>query len=327
MLKKTSVIFFLNLFILSCSNDIQVEKLNDNVNLSGFNKTKNFTLRAIEEAKLQPDGQSKFEYKIKLVDENGKPLVNTIVNFSVEAINPLSGWRDIEEIAKKYGSSADKVKQRIRNGNIKLIGIVQPKSVKTDNQGYAQTIYTVSDIGSNENEKAREKIIAKYNNKFSENILEIGYNDLIPLPVIDGALRIGDVTGKYIQKDVGQLLLNMGNKIKNEKWSQPLTITAGTLKWGGLYPPHFEHRRGGSIDFRPMSTDGNPTYCNTDGSFAANYDREKTMQLLKIFNESGAKEIFFNDPEAKKYGAKALAGHHNHLHVSWLSGETKILDE
>lgn len=324
MLKRLSILALSSLFILSCSQDIQIINSTDNINtFSNPNIIKN-NLRAIEGAKLQPDGQSKFEYKIKLTDEDGKALVNTIVDFSVVPVSPGLAARDIEEIAKKYGSSATKFRQKVKDGSIKLIGTVEPKIVKTDSEGYAKTIYTTSHIGSNDEKKAVEKIVAKYNNKIIEENLEIGYDDLIPLPVIEGALRIGDVTGKYIQKDIGEMLLSVGNKIKNEKWGQPLTITAGTLRWGGLYPPHFTHRRGGSLDFRPMSTDGNPTFCNSDGTFAPNYDRAKTLELLKIFKNSGAVEIFFNDPEAAKYGAKVLAGHHNHLHASWLESETKI---
>ena len=95
-----------------------------------------------------------------------------------------------------------------------------------------------------------------------------------------------------------------------------MTITAGNLRWGGLYPPHFTHRIGNEIDFRPMSFDGKPTWCNANGNYP-NYDREKTLALIKIFKDAGADEIYFNDPKSFEFGAKPLSGHHNHVHISW----------
>lgn len=314
--------------LTSCNNsETQLIQPVNNTNISANSIDNNFV--ALGDSKLQPDGESKFEWTVKLTDKNGQPLANTDVNFSVQPLNPLSGWRNVEEVAKRYGSSAAKLKSKVADGSIRLIGTVNPKVVKTNSQGIAKTVYTTSHIGGNENEKGSEKIIAQYKNgnesETLENKVEIGYDDLIPLPTVEGGLRIGDVTGKHLQKDIADLLLNVGNKIKNEKWGQPLTITAGTLKWGGLYPPHFTHRRGGTFDFRPMSTDGEPTFCNPNGTFAPNYDRAKTLELIKIFKQSGATEIIFNDPEAWKIGAKQLAGHHNHLHVSWLESESRIV--
>lgn len=72
-----------------------------------------------------------------------------------------------------------------------------------------------------------------------------------------------------------------------------------------------------------MSTDGNSTWCNTDGTHADNYEREKTLALIKIFKESGAIEMFFNDSQAKEFGVQPLAGHHNHVHVSWLQDKDR----
>ncbi|MFN8575489.1 MAG: hypothetical protein U0354_01405 [Candidatus Sericytochromatia bacterium] len=316
--------------LLSCQNQ-DINKIDNNLvqNIETASKNKfikSQSLKPLNNGKLQPDGESTFEWTIKVIDKEGKPLKNTEISFSVEPINPLNGWRNIEEVAKRYGSSANKLRDKVNNGSIRLIGTVIPQKVQTNSEGIAKTIYKTSHIGGNEENKGSEKIIAKYNNEILENKVEIGYDDLVPIPTIDGVLKIGDATGKHLQKDVVDLLLNIADKIKAEKWTQPLTITAGTLKWGGLYPPHFTHRRGGTFDFRPMSTDGLATWCNTDGTFAPNYDRDKTLQLIKIFKNSGATEIIFNDPEGFKLGAKALAGHHNHLHISWLESESKLVN-
>lgn len=81
---------------------------------------------------------------------------------------------------------------------------------------------------------------------------------------------------------------------------------------------------GGSFDFRPMSTDGQPTRAETDGSHAPNYDRARTLTLIRIFFGAGAQVVYFNDPEGWTYGAKPLAGHSNHLHVSWLGQQAQL---
>jgi len=322
-------LFVTSIILVSCQNqDFNNITVTNNQNINSFSSSeiiKSQSFLPINNSKLQPDGESTFEWIIKLTDKEGNPLKNTEVRFSVEAIAPIIGWRNLEDVAKRYGSSSNKFKTKVNDGSIRLIGTVNPQIIKTNSEGIAKTIYKASHIGGNENNKASEKIIVKYGADVLENKVEIGYDDLVPIPIVENALRIGDVTGKHLQKDLVDLLLNIANKIKEEKWTQPLTITAGTLKWGGLYPPHFTHRRGGTFDFRPMSIDGLPTWCNTDGKFAPNYDREKTLELIKILKKSGATEIIFNDPEGFKFGAKSLNGHHNHLHVSWLESETHIV--
>lgn len=337
---RLGLILTLGLLSVSCSNEVlnnTVSTYDNNVIINNLNKSEFVENQSFlpvnngtQESKLYPDGESVFEWRFKLTDKSGNVLKNTDVKFSVEAISPLVGWRDVEEVAKRYGSSGAKLKTKVANGSIRLIGKLSGSVVKTDSEGIAKVLYTTSHIGGNEDQKATEKIVAKFvvdgNNETIENIIKTGYDDLIPVPTVDGALRIGDATGRYLQKDIVDLLLNIAQKIKSEKWEQPLTITAATLKWGGLYPPHFTHRRGGTFDFRPMSTDGLPTFCNTDGKFAANYDRKRTLDLIKILKNSGATEIIFNDPEGFKYGAKALSGHHNHLHVSWLESESRIVN-
>jgi hypothetical protein len=91
----------------------------------------------------------------------------------------------------------------------------------------------------------------------------------------------------------------------------PLYITDASTKWGGLSPPHFNHRFGGSIDLRVPSTDGNPS-----SPGAANYDRAGVKWLCQLLKWQHATEIRFSD---KVEGVTVVdPTHNNHLHVSFL---------
>lgn len=269
--------------------------------------------------RLYPNGKGYYVYGIKVTDQNGNPIPGQRVTFKLAAVNPKGWWRNVDQVAAKYGSKAAKLRKRVENGQIKLIGQLSNNSAITDAGGIASVKYTVSNIGGNQSSIAQEKVIATIPKSTTSQIIDIGLDYLNPISTISGGTRIVGATGRYIHKDLNQFLVNLGNSIKKAKWKIPLTITAGTLKWGGLYPPHFTHTIGVSLDFRPMSKDGKPTWCRTDGTHASNYDREKTLILVDIFKKAGANPIYFNDPKAKKYGARPLSGHHNHLHVSWLS--------
>jgi hypothetical protein len=80
-------------------------------------------------------------------------------------------------------------------------------------------------------------------------------------------------------------------------------------------PPHFTHKHGGTLDIRPMSTDGNATWAKQEGTQAANYDPDRTKALILALRGSGATVVSFNGKDA---GGTPLAGHDNHIHVSWI---------
>jgi hypothetical protein len=135
----------------------------------------------------------------------------------------------------------------------------------------------------------------------------------IPVDLADGI----NVTGSYFVQPpligglraVGQAWRDtpkVPNSIPNY-----FTITDGSYRWGGLKPPHLSHRFGGTIDVRPISTDGQPTRVG-----AANYHRDGTSTLARYFRWSGATEVRFAD--ALPDVTVVDPSHKDHLHVSWL---------
>lgn len=297
---------FLSLFTVSCSISVP------NIDISQYVSVTNTNSNLIT-----PDGKSKTKLNFQFKDNQGNLLVNKKVNFSISPISPIKGFRDANEISPVYSPNSQKFLDKVSSGEIKLLGIIEPKECITDSNAECEINYTSSNIGGNEEDPAKEKIIAQGDNIYMEKEIQSGYSNLEKIPEIEGLLRISGARGRYAHKNINKLLENISSLIQKLEWKQPITITAGNLKWGGLYPPHFTHRYGEALDIRPMSSDGQSTWCNTDGNSAKNYDREKTLELIKFLNQSGASEIYFNDPQAVKFGAKPLAGHHNHIHVSW----------
>ncbi len=319
-------------FLTSCSSSQEVRKASDqdkSANKKGNkpelkveeNKLSQFNIESIRLQKrdelVTPDGEATFDWTIRITNYAGLPLQGIFINFDVQPVFPQS--RDVMKIATQYGNNSHQFLQRIKTGQISVLGKVSPSFVITDSNGLAKTNYKVSNIGSNDEIFAKEKIVARIIDENIDTVINIGYEDLVQIPTVEGGLQIFKATGRYVHNNLVEFLLNLGMTIRELNWPYPLYITAGSLKWGGLYPPHFGHRDGGALDISPVSTDGKATWCNPDGKYAANYDRRRTLGLIKLLHDSGATQIYFNDPEAKRLGAVPLADHSNHVHVSWSS--------
>lgn len=318
-LKKRILLLLTTAFITSCSISIPINlpvDLGEKLSKSSNSSDSSEILRK-KNLDLKPDGKSKFEWNLKITSDTGKKLSNEKIEFSVEAINPDLEWRNVDFLAKKFGSTSNKFKTQVGSGIIKLIGSVAPKQGFTDKNGEITVVYTSSNIGSNTEDSGQEKIVAKYGDKKMEQIINLSYPDMVAIPSVDNFLRISGATGVYVHKNIAKKLLALVEKIKEANWTIPITITAGNLRHGGLYPPHFTHRTGLEIDFRPMSKDGKPTWCNPDGKYAENYDREKTIEFINLAKVEGVTEIFFNDPKLSNIGVTPLEGHSDHLHISF----------
>ncbi|MFN8674528.1 MAG: hypothetical protein U0457_20910 [Candidatus Sericytochromatia bacterium] len=310
-LKKLCLVLT-TLIVTGCSFTVPL-----NIPLEYLDNNQESSILRKKSDELIPDGKSKFEWNLKLTNSNGKKLANKKVKFTVLPINPEEKLRNVDYLAKKYGSTATKFKTQVNSGVIRLLGTISPKEGFTNENGEIKVTYTASNMGSNTEESGQEKIVASYDDETKEQIINLSYPDMVAIPTVDNYLRISGATGTYVNKKVAIKLLSIVDKIKALNWNIPITITAGNLRHGGLYPPHFTHRTGLEIDFRPMSKDGNPTYCNPDGSFGSNYDREKTSEFIKLAKSEGITEIFFNDPKLANLGVEPLEGHSDHLHISF----------
>ncbi len=274
------------------------------------------TFATEETTRLYPNGSGWAEVGVTIKRGN-RPAPGISVDFSVAAIRPTNGWRDVNEVAKRMRGNAKKFRNRVSTGRIRLLGTMAPATAVTDSNGVASSRYTVSNIGGNQNKMALERIVMSSRAGVSRHDIIIGY-DFVDVPTVKGGLRIVGATGRHCQTGLSEFLTNLGKAVAKAGWPQPVTITAASLRWGGLYPPHLSHQHGGTFDLRPMSKDGKPTWCKTDGKHKKNYDRKKTKLLIRALNESGATKLYFNDPKTATDGASPLGGHDNHIHVSWI---------
>lgn len=308
---------FLSSIILlsSCSRPIIKKEIINNYEKNNlkFELIKNID----DDTLITPDGISSVNIKLKVKNDNYF-LEGLKVNFKVFAIEPDIQKRNIENIGKLYDSSKNSFIERVKNNKIKLVGSLDKYSSISNENGEINIKYTSSHIGSNSEEHAKEKIIAEIDNRIvAETEINLGYDTLVEVPNIKNGLKTFKANGVYINYQLTEFLMNLGYYAVDNQWEYPIIITAASYKWGGLYPPHFGHRDGGSIDFAVPSIDGKPAWCNTNGNSSKNYDKNKTLALIDLFKKSGANEIYFNDSDAKKYGAIPYPNHHHHIHVNW----------
>ena len=262
--------------------------------------------------RLYPNGAGTVTWPVRVTDQRGRPVPGVLVEFAVAALQPTgSAWRSESGVVARYGSKSQaKVRQQIRNGQIRLLGTMRQARVTTNNQGVAEGVYQVSHVAGNAPSIGQERITASINGSNAAVTVDIGYDWLAPIPTVSKGLRIVGATGTHVHRDLAPRLRRLGEAVQSAGWPQPVTITAGNLRWGGLYPPHLTHRWGAELDLRPMTTNGAPG--RWDG---ANYDRERTQILVDALRQLGASTIYFNDP--KLQNVAPLAGHDDHLHASF----------
>lgn len=263
--------------------------------------------------RLYPNGEGTVTWPVQVTDQNGRPVPGVTVTFSVSAVRPTGdNWRSADGVVARFGTgSRARVRREIDAGTIRLLGTMRQANVVTNASGIAEGIYQVSHIGGNQSDLAREQVIASISSGQLSLNIDIGYDWLTEIPTVNAGLRIQGATGTHTHRDLADRMRALGEAVRDAGWPHPVTITAGTLRWGGLYPPHFSHRWGAEFDMRPMTTNGQP------GTWRdANYDRERTQRLVNALNEAlGASVIYFNDPMID--GATQLPGHDDHLHVSF----------
>lgn len=85
-----------------------------------------------------------------------------------------------------------------------------------------------------------------------------------------------------------------------------------SLRRGGYYRGHEEHRTGRDCDVRPMRNDGQEAPCQIAWG---TYHRDYTALAIRYCREAtGAYRVLFND--ARIPDVQRANGHHNHFHVS-----------
>jgi len=267
-----------------------------------------------------PTGETVGTLSLTVRNQSGNPVPGIRVQFSISYVNPGGSWRSAKGLNALYKSvkgDGAKAERLARQGIVKVIGSLSSKSVLTDRNGVASVRYRSSHIGSDFKQAkiAQERITATLPNGRSKSIvLKIGWTGLSKIQTVQGGLRIVGARGQAVQPDLKKYLANLGNAVKKAGWPHPVTVTAASLRWGGQYPPHFTHKHGGTLDLRPMSTDGQRTYARASGQSKANYDFRRTKKLIAVLKKSGG-IVYFNGKDA---GGIFKDKHDDHIHVTWL---------
>lgn len=263
-----------------------------------------------------PDGRSLVGWRVRLEDGSGRPRAGVPVRFTVTPVRPLDEWRSPDDLAPRFRAAESEARAALASGAIRLVGDFADATVRTDGSGVAVGVYRVSDVAGPQEEIAVERLEAIADGRRAAVHVEIGWPDLANIEPVDGGLRLVTLR-RHAHRDVVAWLASLGRTVATLGWPQPVSITSASFRWGGLYPPHLSHRRGGHLDIRLMSHDGEPTWCRPDGTCAPNYDRARTIALVGMLASSRPTELYFNDPHAQQAGAEPRPGHDNHLHVSW----------
>lgn len=276
---------------------------------------------------LPPDGASTGTWPVKVVDSNGTAVPGVTVNFTVSFVRPNQDWRTRQGIVNLYSANngnGAKAGQKVDNGQIRPLCTLNRSSVVTDASGIAEVEIRASHIGTDfaQTARAQEKVVASIPGGSIELLIDIGYTGLVAVPTVANGLVISGARGTYVHSQIGDFLQKLGNAVVNANWPHPIVITAASLRFGGLYPPHFTHKLGVTLDIRPMSTDGQQTWAKQDGTKAANYDFSRTRAVIKVLKDSEAPIVIFNGKDA---GGEVLAGHDDHIHVSWVTSEVPQL--
>lgn len=261
------------------------------------------------------------------VTQDGRSLPGVRVDFEVIPVRPDQAWRKIENLATLYQGKPKTfktIKAQIAKGSTLLLGRLEQPSAITDASGQVIAKYFPSSIGPASNEinpaieLVRAKSVAGVLDR-TEVRIAIGA-ELVPIPQVANALKLKpNAEGKYVSMPLAYTLNSLAQYVIGMKWKWPIVITDASRRWGGLFPPHLEHRFGYTCDLRPMSTDGEPTAVGKP-----NYDRERSKELVTILKAMGAANILFNDPTIPE--AKHETGHENHMHVVF-NKEIPFLDQ
>ena len=272
-----------------------------------------------QDSLLFPANGNSLDITITLKYQDGRPASGIRIDATSEP-NTLtsSGWRTIDGLSRRWPSrSASKLRERYNQGLIRLGAKLNNSTIHTDANGQAKFTCQAWHVCGNESQPASDKITFHYGNKADQTIVKCGVNlNEIPHIPTAGLARKPGIEGIYALPDLVNLLKLIGEVWKKVEGKPQgmldyIVITEASLKWGGLIPPHLTHRFGGTVDIRPISSNGAPTSVG-----ASNYHRAGNQVLVNILRRSGATEIRFADNLDGV--SKVDASHKNHLHVSWL---------
>ncbi|MEK0161087.1 hypothetical protein WLQ65_18425 [Pseudoalteromonas piscicida] len=277
-------------------------------------------LENASEVTLYPKNGNSALWTLTLTYSDGRPAVGKTITIN-STYNTLttSSWRDKNTMANRFPSgSRATVIQRIDQGLFRLRAPYEASSLVTDANG--QVKVTVNNFHScgNEQQPGSDKLTASTGNLQAQLIVKCAVTGLVNIPdrASEGLTTAG-LVGRHLHPDLLSALQNLGQawkNVQNKPVGMPnyLIITGATMRWGGINPPHFTHKFGGTVDIRPIGTSSGPVSVGD-----AHYHRQATQTIVDALVQLGATKIIFADN--LKGVTDVKSNHKNHLHVSFLT--------
>jgi hypothetical protein len=270
------------------------------------------------ELTLFPSNGNSAKLTVTLQYSNGSPAPGKTVTCQSRPLN-LTGteWRDVNGLAPRFGGSQQKIRDRVAQGVIRLGVRVTPPSAVTDANGQVTFTLDSFHVCGNDGSPASDQITASSEAGADTQVIKSaveGLSSITDNP--GGGMTTSGLVGRHLYPQIIQVLQSVGQawqKVGNKPPGMPnwITITAASMRWGGLNPPHMTHRFGGTADVRPIGTKDGPVSVGSP-----NYHREATGIIVDFMRQTGASEIRFAD---NLPGVTAVdASHSDHIHVSWL---------
>ena len=264
----------------TAANDIALEARIQRMSSTVHSAEGQFGITTDEPARVRkqypPDGTTEGDISVLVTDGNGNPLPGEKVRFDLTYLQPKDPWRTpvgLKRLYNRHNGNGAKAEREARNGTIRLIGTLSASSATSGRDGVATVVYRTSHIASDLSQKARgkERVTARLASGSTFKLdLSIGWTRLRAIQPVPQGLRVVGATGTCVDPKLQAWLKKLGARIQQLGWPHPVTVTAASLRWGGQYPPHFTHKHGWTLDLRPMSSDGRPTWAKRDGTAKAN---------------------------------------------------------
>ncbi len=233
-----------------------------------------------------------------------------------------SDWRQVNQLASRFGRGAGTIRQRVSQGIVRLSTKVTPAKTNTNSNGQASFRLDSFHICGNDSNPASDLIIVESRAGRETYTIKSAVEGLSALQDNESAgLTTSGLVGRHLHTQVISILKNIGGAWQNvggkpAEMPNFIVVTGASMKWGGLNPPHMTHRFGGTSDIRPIGTKGGSVSVGD-----SHYHREATGIIIDFMKQTGATEIRFADnlPGVTTVDSK----HKNHIHVSWLRKPTE----
>ena len=211
------------------------------------------------------------------------------------------------------------LRSRHSQGLVRLGATFNHTSENTDSQGQATFVVQAWHVCGNEGSPATDELVFRSSKAgIARDRLSCGVDGLtrITNDASRGIVTKSGIKGAYIAAQLNPVLESIGATWANVTGKPSgmlnhIVVTDGSLRWGGLISPHLTHRFGGTVDIRPISTDGKHTEVGT-----SNYSKQGTEILIAIIKSTNATRIIFGQDLPGVTDVQS--DHSDHIHVSWL---------